>query len=444
MQDNSESKITGCPHIDRPWKKWYENVNYSTYEPNTNITDYLRNKNYGRGSVVAEIYYGNKITYDELFQRTDLASKALASLGVSKGQSIINLMPNIPETGQIWLGASQIGAISNFVDPRPDSINLKANALKLLEIIKYEKADYIVALDQCYLAMIKPIENELKELGINNVVIVSATDSMNILGMIDYLKDVLKYNKIKNSKQLEKTTERLKFYQALYLKIKGMSEQKKAYKEATKNSPLEIIRYKDLVKDSLNCSFTEIKDENLVNYIGHTSGTSGARPKPIPLTNRNQIFATEQTFKIGVNVQVAERVIHELPFFSPLGADNNYILDLASGATLIDVPEFELSEFGYLIKKYNPSTVMGTPSWLTQFVKCPYLQKLNLKGLKRLIYGGDSMSKKDERRLNEWLRNHGSSAIIEKGHGMSEYCGGVVMPLENIIDMNLLVYHFMM
>ena len=33
------------------------------------------------------------------------------------------------------------------------------------------------------------------------------------------------------------------------------------------------------------------------------------------------------------------------------------------------------------------------------------------------------MTYKDEERVNKWLKAHGSRAEVEKGHGMSEYCG---------------------
>ena len=44
----------------------------------------------------------------------------------------------------------------------------------------------LVALDDCYLSILKPIENELKELGINDIITVSAVDSMTVDGKIDY------------------------------------------------------------------------------------------------------------------------------------------------------------------------------------------------------------------------------------------------------------------
>ncbi len=160
-----------------------------------------------------------------------------------------------------------------------------------------------------------------------------------------------------------------------------------------------------------------------MSYIGHTSGTSGARPKPITLTNANQISGTEQLFKAGANFQVGDRILHELPFFSSLGADNNYILNLASGSNNIDIPEFEINEFGYLVKKHHPNVILGTPSWLASLPDCRYLDKEDLSCITRIIYGGDSMTRADEEKLNLWLRKHGSSAEVEKGHGMSEYCG---------------------
>ena len=188
----------------------------------------------------------------------------------------------------LWFGASQLGAITDYIDPRPDSMDPIANSRKLLEIIKYEKPKYIVAIDMCYLGMIKPIENELKELGINDVVILHASDSMDELGMQSYLTDVVNYEKLK--------TGNIEIYEdipaeVLYgvaEKLKGtMEQQNNLLIEAVKTSPLRIHNYVDLAKECQNSKLEVISDPELVNYIGHTSGTSGARPKPITLTNRN-------------------------------------------------------------------------------------------------------------------------------------------------------------
>lgn len=411
------------PHLSKPWMKYYNQEKVNQEDPKTNITDYIKQKNTHNLGGIAETYYGKKITYRELFEKVDTYSKMLTGLGVSKGSRIMYLVPNIPESGMLWLASSQIGAVSDFVDPRPDSMDLEANAKKILEIIKYEGADYIIALDKCYLAMLKPIENELKELGISNIVTISATDSMNLRGKISYLKDVIAYNNLRNIRIKNTKIKKLRVYEALYKKINEMQQESVIYKEAIKKSPLKVIKANDLIRDCKYVQFETVYDEELLNYIGHTSGTSGARPKPITLTNKNQISGTEQLFKAGANFNVGDKILHELPFFSPLGADNNYILNLASGGNSIDIPEFEINEFGYLLKKYHPNVILGTPSWIASLPECEYLDDEDLSCITRIIYGGDSMTREDEEKLNKWLKKKGSKAIVEKGHGMSEYCG---------------------
>ena len=410
------------PHIERPWMKFYDKKLINSENPHTNLADYIKIKNQGNLDKIAETYYGNQVTYQEYLDKVDAFSKMLLGIGIKRGDRVFYLVPNIPECGQLWLATTQIGAIADFVDPRPDTMDLDANAKKMLEIAKFEHADHIIALDKCYLAILKPIEYELKELGIDKILTLSATDSMNLPGKIKYMQDVIAYNHLRNLR-VEDSVKKLKAYKALLNKIKSMQQEQKMYEEAVNSSPLEIIKCSDLLKYCTEVKLTPVFDENLLSYIGHTSGTSGARPKPIPLTNANQISATEQLFKAKANFQVGDRILHELPFFSPLGADNNYLLNLASGSNNIDIPEFEINEFGYLVKRYHPNVILGTPSWLASLPNCQYLEHEPLDCITRIIYGGDSMSRADEEKLNIWLKKHGSSAEVEKGHGMSEYCG---------------------
>ena len=192
-----ENKKTGYPHIDRPWMKYYDGLYVPFCEPTVGMVDLLKERNKWRKSKVAVEYYGKKISYDELWDRANNVSKVLSNLGVKQGDIILSMVPNIPEERDIWFGASQIGAITDYIDPRPDSMDPITNSRKLLEIIKYEKPKYIVAVDMCYLGMIKPIENELKEMGINDVIIINASDSMDERAYFSYVTDVINYDKLK-------------------------------------------------------------------------------------------------------------------------------------------------------------------------------------------------------------------------------------------------------
>ena len=414
---------TGYPHIDKPWMKYYDKSIVDNKDPEMNLTNYLKMKVKGNESLLAHSYYKDKFTYDELFDKVDVASKVLSDIGVKKGDIVMNLLPNIPESGQIWLGCAQIGAIADFIDPRPDSMDIMANANKVLEIIKYEQAKYIVALDKCYLWMLKPIEKELKELGIENIIVMSASDSMSISSKIDYLKDVRNYTILKNLRNSKSGAELSKISSVLFNKITEMNKDNKLLDDAIKNSVLNVYKYSDLVRNSKYSIFVQNDDVNSVNYIGHTSGTSGSRPKPITATNKNGISTLEQLIKGNVAFNKGDNALHVLPYFAPFGAFDNYLLNIVSLANNIDVPEFEINEFGYLIKKYQPNIIMGTPAWLAALPSYDMLKGLDLSFIHTIIYGGDSMTPQDEEKVNKWLKNQGSNAEVEKGHGMSEFLG---------------------
>lgn len=430
-----ENMKTGYPHIDKPWMKFYgEDAVYSDL-PQTNLTEYLKMRNEGRMGLVAETYYGKKFTYNDLFEKSDEAATIFYQLGIKPGESILNLVPNIPEAGHLLNGATEVGIISNFIDPRPDTPDLVANARKVLELIKYEKPKYIIALDMAYLAAIRPIEKELKEYGVDTVILLSASDSMNLAGKIDYLRDVIEYNRLKNlrnARELERMAQedlekieikKLKWYEALMEKTQSMKKSGSMLEAAIKASPLKIYRYSDLVRDCRHSTYERVLDPYAITYVGHTSGTSGLRPKPIPATNISGISALEQLRRADVGYKEKDNVLHILPYFAPFGKYDNYDNHLAFGANVISIPEFEIAEFGYLIKKYHPNAIVATPAWISSLVDCEYLQNIDLSCITRIIYGGDALAPQREEVINEWLREHGSKATLEKGYGMSETLG---------------------
>lgn len=406
---NKEEKLlTGYPHIDKPWMKWYDSEFFNKEMPKMGIYDYMKNKTLPYKNNTAISYFGKEIIYDELYNNIDNASRVLSQLGVAQNDRIMYLMPNIPETAYLMYGGSQIGAISDYIDPRPDSVDLNVSAKKVLSLIIEEKIDYIIALDQCYLGMLKPIESELKNLGIKNIILVSAKDSMNLKSTINYLNETRQFNGLKNLKlQLEKT--------------KRMSE---LLKNAKQNSQLELLNYSELVSDCKNLGINMVDYiPNKTDIIVHTSGTSSSMPKPIPLTNDNLNAYAHQTFGANMTMEVGDKALHVLPYFAAFGVVDVVHAGLCHGNNLIQVPEFSPSNLGNLISKYKPQTVIGTPTWFLSMIDDKKLQKSNLSFLKMITYGGDSMEIADEIKINEFLKSHGCNSILTKGHGMSETCG---------------------
>ena len=414
-------KNTGYPHIDKPWLKFYTDEDKELNIPNMNIVDYIKYKNKGNLGTVAETYYGKEISYDELLYKSDLASKALSQAGIKKGDIVANYISNIPEAGQIWFGLTNLGAIGDYIDPRPDGMDKNINSKKVIDILKYEKVKSIVALDFCYLEMLQPIEDELKDLGIETIILVSNDDSMSFKGKMDYLNDVINYNKLNNSRISK--SQQVSSFKTIANGLKMQKQLKENLDNAIKNSKLRIIKYKDLVRECENSSYIKQNDVNLVNYIGHTSGTSGKMPKPITHTNYSGIALSEQCEKANFSSLKGETSFHLLPFFAPAGAYSNYFVNLATGSKVIDVSEFHLGDFGYLVKKYKPNNILATPAWLSSLVEYDLLNKEDLQYLKKVIYVGDSMSKEKMHEFQNWLISHKSPSVLESAHGMSELGG---------------------
>lgn len=399
---------TGYPSLDKSWLKFFDSDFLSKKTPSETIYDYMTKCVKGYESYTAISYFGNEISYEVLDENIKKSSKALTALGVEDSDRIMYLMPNIPETAYLLYGGSRIGAVSDYIDPRPDSINKDISAQKVLNMIKNEKCKYIIALEQCYLSMLKPIENELKELGIEQIVVVSAQDSMNKKATINYINQGIRLYGVKKFLKKLKETEKLG----------------ELYKEAIKSSPVDIINYQELVNNSLferEVVVPYSKDKNVI--ITHTSGTSSSVPKPIPATHDNMNAFAFQSFGAKMKFAPGYRVLHILPYFASFGVTDIVHAGLCHATNLIEIPEVEIDKFGKIVHLNKGEVVVGLPCWYNSMTKDKYLNNKKLDYLKYVSYGGTSMEVSDELKFNEMLKKHGSDVVMSKGHGMSEVEG---------------------
>ncbi len=403
-----KAPLTGYPHLDRMWLKYYDKNFLEQTLPEMTITEYMKSHNKEKENMNAISYFGKHIKYNELYEQIDNASKVLTSLGGQNGDRVMYLMANIPETAYLFYGGSQIGLTSDYVDPRPDSVNPKISAEKTLQLIQSEKAKYIVALDQCYLAMLKPIENELKNMGIDNIVLVSASDSMDVKAQINYLSETANFEGLKALKQ----------------KLNKMKKIEELVSNARKTSTIKTLDYKNLVNDSRYTNFNIAPfNPKQLDLIVHTSGTTGSMPKPISLTNDNLNSYVEQTVGANMPMGVGDRVLHMLPYFAAYGVADVTHAGLFHGCDLIQIPEFAPANLGKMILKYKPQIIMGPPSWFLGLLKDQSLKNKDLSFLKMVSCGGDVLEIEDEIKLNKFLEEHNCSIKMSKGHGMSETTG---------------------
>ena len=403
-----QKKLTGYPSIDKPWLKYYDKSKFDFNFPKMNVYDYLKKQIKGYENYTAITYFGMKITYSSLFNYIDEAAKALYGLGVRQGTRIMYLIPNIPEAAFLFYGGAKIGAVSDYIDPRPDSIDFSTSAKKVLSIIKEEKPQFIIALDQCYLAMLKPVENDLKSIGIKQLIILSADNFMNTKAKLSYLTEKLSFGGISSLKA----------------SIQKANSLKKLIQTAFKHSPIALLNYNDLIQNGQKVNLPNtVYYENMQVAIVHSSGTSSPKPKPIPISHDNMNFYVHQTFAANMPMNIGDRALHMMPFFAAYGLVNVLHSGLCHINNLIGIPEFDASHIGKIIIKHKPQTVIGVPTWFLAILDDKSMSKENLSYLTMITYGGDSMNPSDEEKVNKFLKSHNCPVILTKGHGMSETCG---------------------
>ncbi len=107
------------------WLKNYP-VRWNLDYPEVSLYNYLKEQTYRYKNLIAMIYLGTEITYEEMHRNIDSFAAALLDLGVNKGDRVALIMPNCPEYIYAYYACMKIGAIEVQVDPlyKSDEVEL--------------------------------------------------------------------------------------------------------------------------------------------------------------------------------------------------------------------------------------------------------------------------------------------------------------------------------
>ena len=413
--DNNK-KMTGYPHIDKQWLSQYGDIEKYKNIPQLNIYDFMKYNNVGNEDSIATDFYGQKKRYGQMFEDIEDLSKGLVSIDVARGDRVLALLPTVSTTANFLYGISNIGAVSDFYDPRPDSITAKVNGKKIIDIIKNEKIKHIVCFAPSYELFFSEVEDELKELGINDIVIVSIDDAMNLRGKTGFILDELDKDGFnKNGLRLLKN------------KMAQMKKDEEHINEVLKKSKLNIIKYKDLINNSRfsRVEKSEFKPDELATIV-HTSGTSGAMPKPIPLTNENLNYHAQQIIATGEKYLTSDSVFHLLPYFASFGVGDVAHYGFCCGSTMIQIPEFTPQDLPRKIYRTKPNMLILAPTMLSPLMDTKYLEGKDLSFLKRITVGGGDFPR--QREMRAFLDSHNAKDCrLEYGYGMSQTGGSATI-----------------
>ncbi len=318
-------------------------------------------------------YFGTKCTYRNLVDKIEGISSAYYSLGVRKGDIVTIIMPNTPEAVISIYALNRIGAVANILHPLSAQEEIKNH-------INRVGSKVVLCVNICT----EKLSNIIDKTSVKKVVVASPGESMPaIMKTLYALKSIRNFRYDKSDKR--------------YLSWNEFAAKSR-----------KVAEYR-----------SEGEDNKKVAVILHSGGTTGT-PKDIMLSNSNfNAFGIQAVLTLR-DVKSGDKILAILPIFHGFGLGVCVHVSFCFGACSVLIPQFNAKQFASILKKHKPSMIFGVPTLYDALLDAKGTDKIDYSFLKYAVSGGDTLPKKLEKSVNDFLSAHNSSIKICEGYGMTE------------------------
>jgi len=360
-------------NVEAPWLSSYGNVPHTLNYPTHSMAKQVLDTAEKYPDNTAYDFFGCTKTYREFSQQISDCARGLKVVGVEKDQRVTICMPNTPQSVIMFYALNLIGAIASMIHPLSSEE----------EQVRYINASNSVAV------------MTLDQFGEKIEALLPRTKAKLLIltGVEDGLSGIKK---------------------PLYKMTKGRNIPRRP-------SSGNLLRYTDLIANGQ--SYTggydaemQADDVAAILYSGGTTGTS----KGVMLTNLNVNALAMQTEAAGDCVVPGNKMLAILPIFHGFGLGVCIHTALITGCTSILVPQFSLKEYAKLLNKYKPHYIAGVPTLYEALLRMQNIEKLDMSQMEGIFCGGDTLSIELKRKVDEFLKEHGSKEQIREGYGMTE------------------------
>ena len=367
MKSSKKRKTSNINLIE----KYYKDLCRSHIEyPSKMIYEYFIESAVDHPNYIAYEYFGREVTYQKFVEQIAMCAKALKGIGAEENEVITICTPNMPEAIIMFYAINMIGAIANIIHPL-------SSENEILEYLKISNSTKILTID----ISVQKIVNILKETKLTDIIVCSPSENM-------------KFDK--------------KF---LYWLAKG---RKMHLPECDM-----IITWSEFIPKGY-----EYNDEYIVKkakddpaVILYSGGSTG-KPKGILLSNLNFNALAMQAAEI-VMPKPKEVILCILPIFHGFGLGVCLHTTLCVGMKCVLIPQFNYKKFNGYIRKYQPNFLVGVPT-LFESMLTSHFKETELTCITNIISGGDTMSPDLKKRIDAFLKKHGSNARVRVGYGLTE------------------------
>ena len=368
-----------------PWLKYYQEDNIPEHleYPDCSIVDMIMQSAEKWPDNVAYSYYGHKVTYKNFIKKIEKAARALKNYGVKEGDRVTICMPNTPEGITMVYAVNMVGAVCNMVHPLSSEKELEY-------YIKVAESKYVLVID----AVFDKIYRLRDVASLERIIVVRPSDGLGFL--------------------------KQRLYKLLHVK-----------KVKLPANDARVVLWEDFIANSYfyQGNYHEERSGEDLAVIMYSGGTTGA-PKAVMLSNLNINAESICDATMIRQITPGATVLSILPLFHCFGLGVCIHTPLCKGMGCILIPAFSHKQFADIIRKDEPNFIVGVPTLYEALVNTK-LKPSELKSVTAVICGGDALTQTLRDKVNTYLSEHGSSAKIRVGYGLTEGSGAVCLSPEN-------------
>lgn len=338
-----ENTLAPSIHPERPWLRSYgKHTPFTIPIPRHPMHSFLEVAADWLPKRIATVFYGSELTYQQLNRQVNQFAHALHGLGVSPGDRVMVVLPNMPQLIIAYYATFKIGGV--VVLPNPD-----ASGESLLEQVHSTDARVLVTLNE-FSALAGLISEQTK----TRVVLASLRNAVSG----------------RSYKQLIARWEAAGFQPSREDGDHAAGIQMdRLMMDASWESPAIEVKYDDPAA------------------ILYTSGTTD-EPKGVCLTHANLVANALQTRHWIPELETGkETFLAVIPLTHSYGMTSAMNIPIAMAATIVLLPVFELDQVLEHIKAYKPTIFPGVPSIYTALNQAPNVREYGLESIKACISG---------------------------------------------------------
>ena len=357
--------------LARPWLKHYEaGVPRTVAIPDRPVHRFLRSAAARFPNQTAIQFFGTRLSYRQLSDQADRFGNAVRGLGVDRGDRVMLLLPNLPQTVIAYYGALRAGATVVFASPTN-------SADQVLRQAKDSGAKVAVTLTR-----FGELGKRMKaEAGVEHVVFAHVKD---------YLPPArrLAFTLTRDAQEGHRIDFELEAGMHVWHDLLRRYPPERPGVEPDPDDPALII---------------------------YTGGTTD-RPKGVMLSHRNLVANAIQTRHWITGVREGhERFLCVLPFSHIYGLTTALNVPVMVGATMILLPTFSTREVLETIKRTRPTLFPGVPTMYMTINNFPGVRRFGIQSIRACISGAAPLPVEVQEEFEKLTRGR-----LVEGYGLTE------------------------